>query len=316
MFQPGVFESPFWDWFITIGALGGILACYLLVIWQSGGHRPSGDEVKTMGHVWDDNLEELNNPLPMWWLNMFYITMIFGVIYFALYPGLGSYAGILKENQYVEYAKEIDDANARFAPIFEQYRTVPVAELAKNPVAVETGKHLYLTYCNVCHGSDGKGNKGFPNLTDNDWLWGGTPEAIEATILKGRNAMMPAAKINRLNSDADINNVANYVLSLSGQKVDDAAATEGQKIFSTVCVACHNPKGTGTQAMGAPNLTDNIWLYGGNIETIKQTLTNGRQGRMPAHGEFLGAAKVHLLAAYVYSLSQTPATTTASTTTH
>ena len=308
MFQPGFFVSPFWDWFITIVCLASILACYLLVIWQSGGHRPSGDEVKTMGHVWDENLEELNNPLPMWWLNMFYITMVFGLVYFALYPGLGSYAGILKESQLVEYAKEVDDANARFAPMFEQYRAVPIAELAKNPAAVETGKRLYLTYCNVCHGSDGKGAKGFPNLTDNDWLWGGTPEAIEISIMKGRNAAMPNAKTNRLNSEADINNMANYVLSLSGQKVDDAAAAAGQKLYAAVCIACHNPKGTGTQAMGAPNLTDNIWLYGGSLEAIKQTLTNGRQGRMPAHGEFLGAAKGHLLATYVYSLSQNDVT--------
>jgi cytochrome c oxidase cbb3-type subunit 3 len=163
----------------------------------------------------------------------------------------------------------------------------------------------------VCHGSDAKGAKGFPNLTDKDWLWGGTPEAIEVSIMKGRNALMPNAKTNRLNTDADINNVANYVLKLSGQQADETAAAEGQKLFASVCVACHNPKGTGTAAMGAPNLTDNVWLYGGNLEAIKQTLANGRQGRMPAHGEFLGAAKVHLLATYVYSLSLDDATKSA-----
>ncbi len=303
MFDSTMFTSQFWEWYIIILTLGGILACFALIFWLGRGHSKSDEKVETMGHVWDETLEEYNNPLPRWWLNMFYFTLWFSIIYLILYPGLGSFAGILGWTELKQYQQEMDAAETRYGPIYAKYAKEPIAGLAENPDAVILGHRLYMTYCTVCHGSDARGGPGFPNLRDDDWLYGGTPDAIKTTIMNGRQGTMPSAKQNGLKSDNEINQVAQYVRSLSGEQHDQAAATEGQKIFGRVCFACHGMDGKGMQALGAPNLTDKIWLYGGSEATIKKTITKGRQGKMPAHGEFLGEAKVHLLATYVYSLS-------------
>ena len=313
LFDSQLFDSQYWEWHIILLTLGGIIGVLALVIWMSAGKRPKSDEVKTMGHVWDGDLEELNNPLPMWWLNMFYITLVFGVIYLVLYPGLGSFAGILDWSKVKQYEREIEAAETQYAPIYAKYQKEPLTALAENPDAVKIGHSLFMTYCNVCHGSDAGGGPGFPNLRDADWLYGGEPEVIKSSILNGRNGNMPNAVANGLKDDKDqvdpnkVKEVAQYVLSLSGEEHDEAAAAKGKTIFMGICMACHGMDGKGMPALGAPNLTDNIWLYRDPKKTLEEniveTITHGRQGQMPAHGEFLGEAKVHLLAAYIYSLS-------------
>lgn len=304
-FVEGVFTSSFWDWFITIGTLVSILACFWLVIWMAGEKPDPDKEVETMGHVWDENLEEYNNPLPMWWLNMFYITLVFGLFYVFLYPSLGSFPGFLKEGQLVEYEREMANAQARFAPVYARYAMMEVPELAKDPAATQIGQRLFSTYCTVCHGADAGGIKGYPRLRDlqaGDWLWGGNPSQLIESIANGRNGLMPSAEVNRLN-DEEVKSVTQYVLSLSKRDHNAELAEQGKQVFNRVCMACHMPDGTGMTALGAPNLTNNIWVYGGSVADIEHTIKHGRQNRMPAHGDFLGEEKVKLLSAYIYSLS-------------
>ncbi len=293
--------SSFWSWWITIIAVGNILACYWLIKWASK-RRPGEAEVgEVTGHKWDETLEEYNNPLPRWWLWMFYGTIVFGLVYLFLYPGLGNWPGKLGWTSHGQYEKEMEQAKAKYDPIFAAFASKPIEELAKDPAALKVGERLFLNYCASCHGSTASGAPGFPNLTDNDWLWGGDPETIKTTILDGRQGAMPAwGPI--LGADG-VDKVAEYVLSLSGRSHDPDKAAAGKEIFQNNCAACHGPDGKGNPAMGAPNLTDNVWLYGGSPGTIRQTITRGRNGRMPAHRDFLGENKVHVLAAYVYSLS-------------
>jgi cytochrome c oxidase cbb3-type subunit 3 len=295
------FTSSFWNWFIIIPTVGGIVACFLLIRWLGGGKLPAGEEAKSMGHVWDEDLEELNNPLPSWWLNMFYITLVFAIIYLVLYPGLGTFQGLLGWTSVGQYQEEIDKADARFSPLFERYREMPIAAVAADPEARRIGERLYLNYCATCHGSDARGARGFPNLRDNAWLYGGSPEQIKISILNGRNGVMPAWEAS-LGAEG-IADMTEYVFSLSGRDFDKAAAARAKAKYEMLCVACHGADGTGNQALGAPNLTDNDWLYGGTREAVMESLRSGRNGQMPAHKEFLGEDKSHLLAAYVFSLS-------------
>lgn len=294
------FSGPFWTIVISIATLGGIAGLWLLTVWQS--RVGSADQEKTSGHVWDEDLTELNNPLPLWWRNLFYITLVFGVVYLLLYPGLGSFGMLLGWTQIKEYEEQMAEAEARYGPIFEKYVNQPVQEVVNDPEALRIGERLYASYCTVCHGSDAGGVIGFPNLRDDDWLWGGTPEAIEVSILNGRNAVMPGWKA-ALGGDEGVEQMTAYVLSLSGRKVDEAKAAAGQAKYGMFCIGCHGPEGKGNQALGAPNLTDEVWLYGGSPKAVASSIANGRNGVMPAHEEFLGKAKVHLLAAYIYSLS-------------
>jgi len=292
------FTSEFWSWFIIAIVGGGIIwLVYLLM----GTNKAETEEGVPTGHVWDENLEELNNPLPRWWLWMFYITIVFSIGYLILYPGMGSFKGILGWTEVGEYEAEVAAADAEFGPIFAKFEQTPIPALAADAAAMKAGERLYVTYCAVCHGSDARGATGFPNLRDNDWLYGGSPEQIEATLLHGRNGVMPAWETSL--GEEGIDQVASYVMSIAGREVDTASAEAGKAKYDMFCVGCHMPDGTGNQALGAPNLTNNIWLYGGSPRAIKETLAKGRNGRMPAHGEFLGSAKVHILAAYVYSLS-------------
>ncbi|MBI3545272.1 MAG: cytochrome-c oxidase, cbb3-type subunit III [Gammaproteobacteria bacterium] len=295
------FTSGFWNWFIIVPVLGGIAALFLLNRWMTGPRSKVGEKPKTMGHVWDEDLQELNNPLPRWWLNLFYITMVFGLIYLVLYPGLGSFSGILGWTEKGQYEKEMAAAGEQFNPLYEKYLQSDIKVLAAHRDARKTGERLFVNYCTTCHGSDAGGGPGFPNLRDDDWLYGGDPQTIKATIMNGRQAGMPAWGAV-LGADG-VANTAEYVLSLSGRSTNEAAVKMGQEKFQQLCIACHGPEGKGNPAMGAPNLTDNAWLYGGSKKTIMESIEKGRNGRMPAHAEFLGEAKVHLLAAYVYSLS-------------
>ncbi len=294
------FNGPFWTIVIVIATLGGIAGLWLLTVWQS--RIGMSDQKETTGHVWDEDLTELNNPLPLWWRNLFYITLVFGVIYLLLYPGLGSFGMLLNWTQIKQYEEQMSDAEARYGPIFEKYLNQPVEEVVQDPEALKIGERLYASYCTVCHGSDAGGVIGFPNLRDDDWLYGGTADSIETSILKGRSAVMPGWKA-ALGGDEGVEQMTAYVLSLSGRDVDEAKAAAGQTKYGMFCIGCHGPEGKGNQQLGAPNLTDDIWLYGGSPKAVATSIAIGRNGVMPAHEEFLGKAKVHLLTAYIYSLS-------------
>jgi len=296
------FTSDFWSWWIITIVLGGIAWCIWLLLANSKGKLPSGTKAEATGHVWDEDLEELNNPLPRWWILMFYITIAFGLAYLALYPGLGTYAGVLGWTEKGQYEAEISAADTKYGPLYDKYLNQEIAAVAADDDAINMGERLYVNYCAVCHGSDARGATGFPNLRDSDWLYGGTPEAIKHSIMQGRQAVMPAWK-DILGGDEGVEQVATYVMKLAGRTVDEALAEQGKQKYETNCAACHLAEGTGNVAMGAPNLTNNIWLYGGSPRAIKETIANGRNGVMPAHAEFLGEAKVHVLTAFVYSLS-------------
>lgn len=302
--------TSFWSWYITLLSLGTIAALVWLLLATRKGQRHDSTE-ETVGHSYD-GIEEYDNPLPRWWFLLFVATVIFALGYLALYPGLGNWKGMLPGyeggwTQVKEWQREMDKADAQYGPLYAKFAAMPVAEAAQDPQALKMGGRLFASNCSVCHGSDAKGAYGFPNLTDNDWLWGGAPETIKTTIMGGRQAAMPAWR-DVIGEDG-IRNVAGYVRSLSGRDTPEGINVDieqGQEIFAANCVACHGPAGKGTQAMGAPNLTDNVWLYGSSFGQIQQTLRYGRNGRMPAQEQILGNDKVHLLAAYVYSLSQEP----------
>ena len=294
------FDSNFWHWMIVIVSLVSILILFPFIYLNRG--KPSSGEAETMGHVWDDDLEEYNNPLPRWWLNMFVITLVFGLGYLVLYPGLGHYSGLLNWTSTGSYEQEIESAREKFDPIFAAYASTDIETLSHDAEAMNSGERLFINYCSTCHGSDARGAKGFPNLRDHDWIFGGTPDQIKHSILKGRVAVMPPW--GPALGDEGVDNVANYVISLSGRQHDETKAATGKTQYQQFCAACHQADGTGNPVLGAPNLADRIWLYGGSLETIKQSIEVGRNGNMPPHEEFLGADRVHLLTAYVYSLSQ------------
>ncbi|MES2016903.1 MAG: cytochrome-c oxidase, cbb3-type subunit III [Pseudomonadota bacterium] len=299
------FTNGFWDFYVAIITLLSIAGCGIL-LWSQATHKVSAGMPSdgTTGHVWDDDLTELNTPLPRWWMWLFWITIAFALGYLALYPGLGSYAGKLGWKSSGAYQEELSKATADYGPLFSRYAKMDLESVAADPQAHAIGERLFLTYCAQCHGSDARGNKGFPNLTDKDWLYGGAPSVIKTTILKGRNGIMPPMGA-ALGSDADVDNVAQYVKSLSGMTADPIKVSFGKPKFSA-CMACHNAGGTGNQAIGAPNLSDKVWLYGGSADTIMETIRKGRNNTMPAFEDFLGEDKVHVLAAYVWSLSAEP----------
>ena len=296
------FTSDFWSWFIIAISLGGIVWILILLQVNLKNKSSDGEIGKPTGHVWDGDLQELNNPLPRWWLYMFYITIIFAVVYLVLYPGLGSYKGLLNWTQLGEYQAEVDAAEKKHAPLYDGFLAKDVATLAEDDKAMKTGERLFVNYCSVCHGSDARGARGFPNLRDNDWLYGGSPDAIKASIMHGRSGFMPAWEVP-LGGEAGVADAAQYVMQLAGRQVDEESAQRGEEKFNLFCTGCHMPGGTGNVALGAPNLTNNVWLYGGSPKAIKRTIAKGRSGTMPPHAEFLGDAKVHVLAAYIYSLS-------------
>lgn len=297
--------TSFWSWYVVILTTGTLLALTWLIFATRKGQRSDTTD-QTVGHVYD-GIEEYDNPLPRWWFMLFVGTIIFAVGYLVLYPGMGNWKGILPGydggwTSAKQYDREITKADEKYGPIFAKYAALPIEEIAKDEAALKMGGRLFASHCAVCHGSDAKGSHGFPNLTDNDWIWGGEPETIKASILNGRQAVMLGWEA-ALGNDG-IKNVTGYVRSLSGLKNPEGLDLEaGQKSFDTMCVACHGPEGKGNPLLGAPNLTDNTWLYGSSFAQVQQTLRHGRNGQMPAQENFLGNDKVHLLAAYVYSLS-------------
>ena len=296
------FINDFWSVYIAILVALSIIGCAVLLWSQSKVQVsvPKDGKVETTGHVYD-GLEEFNNPMPRWWMWLFYITIVFAVIYLVLYPGFGSFSGKLGWRSAGQYQEEVKLAEAEVGPMFEKYKATDLKALAADSKANAMGERLFLTYCAQCHGSDARGNKGFPNLADRDWLYGGDPETIKLSILNGRHGQMPPMGA-AVGSEKDIESVAHYVLSLSGSAHDSIKATAGREKFA-VCAACHGADGKGMAAMGAPNVTDKTWLYGGSVATIMETIRLGRNNVMPAFADFLGEAKVHLLAAYVWGLS-------------
>jgi len=294
------FTHPIVGWLIAIVVVLSIIFCFWLVL--ANNIKKVEGEIKPTGHVWDEDLEEFDNPLPRWWYYMFIFTLIFGIVYLVLYPGLGTYKGLFGWTQINQYEAESAEYDAKYSDLYAGYAATPIPELAKNTKAMKSGERIYASYCTVCHGSDARGSIGFPNLTDDDWLWGGAPEQIKASIMNGRTANMPARGGLPLTDD-EVDNVAEYVMSLAGRDVDQTTSDLGKQVFGKICLACHLPTGTGNQALGAANLTDSTWLYGSSRSAIVESIKNGRTGVMPAHGEFLGEDKVHLLSAYVYSLS-------------
>ena len=296
------FFSSGWSTYIALVSLIGIFWC----IWLLASVRktkvilgPDG-QVTDTGHVWDGDLRELNNPLPRWWMWMFLISCIFGLVYLVLYPGLGSYPGILGYSTDGALMSSMTTANDELKPVYAKYVKMDIVQVAADPKAREMGQRLFLNSCAQCHGSDAGGSKGFPNLTDRDWLYGGSPENIKTTITNGRSGVMPP--FPQLDSK-QIVDVANYVRSLSGLPADDIKAARGADVFKANCVACHGADGKGNIALGAPNLTDKTWLYGGSEATIVETITKGRMAMMPAQDKVLSPEKIQLLTAYVWGLS-------------
>jgi cytochrome c oxidase cbb3-type subunit 3 len=299
------FFNSGWSLYIAIGTVVGLVGCLALLI-VAARRRIMADDNST-GHVWDEDLRELNNPLPRWWMWLFVLTIIFSGAYLAAYPGLGSMAGSFGWTSINQYEAEQARAQAATAPLYAKFAAMPAAELVRNPQAMGIGERLFANNCATCHGADARGSKGFPNLTDRDWLWGGTPEKIVETIAGGRQGVMPEMAA-ALGSAKDVQNVASYVLSLSGSPHDAIAASEGRAKFA-VCAACHGLDGKGNQALGAPNLTDKVWLHGWGEEAIVAMVTRGKSNVMPAHASRFSPEQLHLLAAYVWGLSNTPGST-------
>ncbi len=295
------FTSGFWDLYIALITLASIAACGVLLLAQSKRRVPGGQS-ETTGHTWDEDLGEYNNPLPRWWMWLFWITIVFGVVYLVLYPGLGSFKGVWNWTQVSQLEAETARHEEKFGPLYERYAQMEVKALAAEPRALAIGERLFLNHCAQCHASDGAGSRGFPNLTDRDWLWGGTPEAIKASIAQGRAGVMPP--MGAALGEQGTKDAAHYVMSLSGLAHDSIRAARGQPLFAQNCAACHGADGKGNTLLGAPNLTDNTWLYGAAEPVIIETIVKGRMNQMPAQADLLGAARIHLLTAYVLSLSQ------------
>ncbi|SDR71658.1 cytochrome c oxidase cbb3-type subunit 3 [Halopseudomonas sabulinigri] len=290
--------TNFWSGYIVVLTL----TCLGLILWlllaTRKGQRPEQTDEK-VGHSFD-GIEEYDNPLPRWWFVLFVATMVFAAFYLFLYPGLGKWPGYLEWTSVKEYQAEVAKAEEQFAPIFAKYREMPVEEVAKDRDATRIGQRLFATNCSVCHGSDARGAFGFPNLTDNDWLYGGDPETIKTTLRGGRQAAMPAW-LNVI-GESGVRNVSGYVRSLSGLETEGVDLVAGAETFTNTCVACHGADGKGNHQMGAPNLTDDIWLYGSSFLQVQQTVRYGRNGHMPSQAH-LGEDKIHMLASYIYSLS-------------
>ena len=296
------FFSSGWGIYIALVTGVGIVWClYLLFSQRKTNVTYEADgSVADTGHVWDGDLRELNNPLPRWWMWMFVLSCVFAIVYLILYPGMGTYEGSLGYTTRNAHDVSVVQANQQLKPVYAKYMSMDAKQVAADPAAREMGQRLFLNHCAQCHGSDAGGSKGFPNLADTDWLYGGDTQDIKQTLIGGRAGVMPA--FAHLES-AQVSDVANYVRSLSGLAADQIKVGRGAEVYKANCAACHGAEGKGMAAMGAPNLTDKVWLYGGSEATIIETVIKGRNGMMPAHETILTPEKIHLLTAYVWGLS-------------
>ena len=302
------FVNEFWHWYVVLIVLLSIIACGVFLWVQSTHHAGHEQTTDTTGHVWDETLEEYNNPLPRWWMWLFYGTVVFALVYVVLYPALGRFQGVFGWSTAGDHKKEVESVDAKLKPLFDKYLKMDLKAVAADKEAMEMGSRLFQTYCVQCHGSTGQGvrGKGYPDLTDKDWLLGGAPEQIVETITNGRVGMMPAYGGNpeAVGGEEGAKEVANYVRSLSGLSNKSELAEKGKAKFNSVCFACHGLDGKGMQALGAPNLTDKVWLYGSSEAKITETIVGGRSNQMPPWKDLLGEAKIHVLAAYVLNLSE------------
>ena len=296
--------SAGWSIYVIVLVLVHI-AGYTWLLWWTARRRPGDPAPDETSHVWDGDLTEFNKPLPRWWINMFYLTIVFAMGYLIWYPGLGSFEGTSKWTS----AKEHDADAARAAAVLESrfghFRDMPIDQLAQDDDALRLGRTIFANTCTTCHGSDARGARGFPNLTDDDWQWGGSPDDILHTVLNGRQAVMPPFG-EVVGGEQGATEVAVYVQSLSGMRVDPALAAAGKSKFDMVCTACHGVDGTGNQLLGAPNLTDDIWLYGNDFDTLRRAVLEGHNGSMPAHEPILGQMRSRLVAAWVWAQSNDP----------
>ncbi|GER09046.1 cytochrome-c oxidase, cbb3-type subunit III [Variovorax boronicumulans] len=300
------FINNFWSSYVAVASLLSILGCVLL-LWLTARKRVPSDADNTTGHVWDEDLREANNPLPLWWVGLFVLTIVFSLGYLAVFPGLGSFRGTNDWSSRAEYQQDVAKATQALAPVYARYAPMPLEEVARDPQARAIGERLFMNNCAQCHGSDARGSKGFPNLTDADWLHGGTPDKIVESITKGRIGTMPPAAA-MVGTPDDVKNVANYVLSLSGEPHDSLRAGLGKPKFAA-CAACHGIGGVGNPALGAPRLNDRIWLHGYGEAAIVQIINEGKHSAMPAQEGRLTEAQIKLLASYVWGMSN-PATGT------
>ena len=293
----------FWQWFVAAGTIVFVIWCVWLIGWSAkqGPQNVSDDDV--VGHVWDGDLEEWNNPAPRWWLYLYFITIAWAVGYMIVYPGLGAFDGMLGWSQQGQYEAEMQAAAERYEPIYESFAAMDFEALQQDEDALALGSSLFASYCTTCHGSDARGARGYPNLTDNDWMWGDAEADIVMSIKSGRQAAMPVLTA-AIGDDTAVGNMVNYVRSLSGLVEADADTASAQPMFVALCSVCHTADGTGNKIFGAPNLTDDVWMYGSSFDDVRETITQGRNGMMPAHGELLGANRTKILAAYVASLSK------------
>jgi cytochrome c oxidase cbb3-type subunit III len=297
------FTSGFWNIYVAGLTLVSILAC-LVLLWISGTTKAATLHDNTTGHVWDGDLKEMNNPLPKWWVYLFVITVIFALVYGLLYPTFGKFQGVLGWSSSGQHTAEVAKVEAAIAPIYARFKDMTPQAIAADSQANAIGERLFMNYCAQCHGSDARGARGFPNLTDNDWLGGGTPEIIKTTIANGRNGVMPPMAA-ALGGPEDVRNVAHYVLSLSNTPHDPVRAVQGKAKFAT-CAACHGADGKGLSAIGAPNLTDGIWLHGWGEEAIARAVNNGINNAMPGQAALLNPDQINVLAAYVWGMSNKP----------
>lgn len=295
--------STSWSAYVIALTLANIVGC-LWLLWWTARRRP-GDRSSegTTGHVWDGDITELEKPMPRWWLNLFYATVVFAIGYLVVFPGLGGFAGTKGWTSDAELAQQRAAADAALQPKFARFAGRPVAELALDPEAIRLGRSVFAHHCATCHGSDAKGAAGFPNLTDSDWIWGGDPETVLTTVREGRRASMPAW--GTALGDTGVTETAVYVQSLSGQPADPTLARAGEARFQQLCAACHGARGTGNPALGAPNLTDHVWLYGDSFRDIVVSIRDGRNGHMPAHKDILGEDRARLVAAWVVAQQAT-----------
>jgi cytochrome c oxidase cbb3-type subunit 3 len=288
--------------FIILLTVANIAGALWLLWWTRRSPGEDSSTEHTTGHVWDEDLVELNNPLPRWWLWLFIITVVFSLVYLVLYPGFGTYKGTLNWTSQSEHAAQFKLNAARIEQTLAPYAASDVSHLANDPAALNIGRNLFLNNCATCHGSDGGGAPGFPNLSDKDWLWGGEPDTVVASIANGRTGIMPPW--GEALGPRGVENVLAYVLSLQGRKLEAGDARAGAVKFGELCAACHGADAKGNPQLGAPNLSDGIWLHGGSLAAIRDTIEKGRNGAMPAHAVRLGETRVKLLAAYVLSLGK------------
>ncbi len=291
--------ASFWSmWIIVLTSVTIVGITWILFANRKREQQPTD---KTTGHEYD-GIQELDNPLPAWWFYMFVITIVWGVGYLVIYPGMGNFPGVLGWTQIEQHDREVSAADEKYRAMRDRYLALPVEEIATDPAVIKMGQRMFGNNCAQCHGADAQGSYGFPNLTDNDWIYGGDPDAIKATLVGGRQAAMPAWQ--QILGDSGISETTEYLLAINGRDADEALAEAGGKHFATYCAACHGADGTGNPALGAPNLTNGVWLYGGSREQIAHSLRAGRNGQMPAFDTTLSEDKIHILTAYVYSLGK------------